>query len=66
MCVLYMCKHSSQQPLAGQVHNVTNVVVRNQQLCVRWPGSRDLGVLGIGRGAGLKKLGAIPAHEFFW
>lgn len=29
--------HSSQQPLAGQVHNVTDVVVRSQQLCVRWP-----------------------------
>ncbi len=35
VCV-YMCKHSSQQPLAGQVYNVTDVVVQNQQLCVRW------------------------------
>uniref|UniRef100_A0A674P6W8 PR domain zinc finger protein 1 n=1 Tax=Takifugu rubripes TaxID=31033 RepID=A0A674P6W8_TAKRU len=34
VCV-YVC--SSQQPLAGQVHNVIDVVVRGQQLCVRWP-----------------------------
>lgn len=31
-----MCKHSSQQPLGIQVYNVTDVVVRNQQLGVWW------------------------------
>lgn len=67
VCV-YMCKHSSQQPLAGQVHNVTDVVVRKPTVVCQMArgGSRDRGWLGIGRRAGLKKLGAIQAGGVLW